>query len=119
MMKIKGQNNYRRKGVCFLFLLEREFICGLNEEKKIFIILRRVDICDCLRYCRTRGRKRITTRENLNDCHYCPTNYSRSIIQPLFRVGTKSRSINVADPANDTPLFTKYTIARKKCFRSR
>lgn len=29
--------------------------------------------------------------ENLNDCHYCPTNYSRSIIQPLFRVGNKER----------------------------
>lgn len=58
-------------------------------------------------------------RENLNDCHYCPTNYSAGIIQPLFMVGAKGKNINVANLTNDTPLFTKYTIVRQKCFRSR
>lgn len=57
--------------------------------------------------------------ENLNDCHYCPTNYSRSIIQPPFRVESESKSINVTDPTNDTPLFVEYRIVRRKCFRSR
>lgn len=58
-------------------------------------------------------------RENLNDCHYCPTNYSTNIIQPLFMVGTKGKNIRVANLTNDTPLFTKYTIVHQKCFRSR
>lgn len=108
------------KKSCFFLLVGTRIYGGLYERKEIYLFRGGGgrDLYDSpVISRRTHGRKRVTA-QNLNDCHYCPTNYSRSIIQPLFRVGNKEREHRrrCTELWRYTPLFTEYTTARQKVF---
>ena len=94
----------------FFLLVGRRIYGGLNERKEIYLFRGGGSLWFPRNIASHAWQETSNHAENLNDCHYCPTNYSRSIIQPLFGVGNKEREHSTSVyRQTHTPLFTKYT----------